>query len=147
MRWLFLLLMPVAQKIRKVYWFLLRPKTHGVLCLLEWQGKVLLVQHTYIKNFWAVPGGGVKSGEAVEDACRRELREEVGIEVGELHYLGQLFSTREFKKDMVDCFWTEVGSGNYTVDMREIFRAEWFEKNSLPKPLSAMTLQILRMRG
>jgi ADP-ribose pyrophosphatase YjhB (NUDIX family) len=35
-----------------------------------------------------VPGGFVDAGERVEDGLRREIREELGIEVGDLHYLG-----------------------------------------------------------
>jgi 8-oxo-dGTP pyrophosphatase MutT (NUDIX family) len=35
-------------------------------------------------GFWFVPGGGVKEGEAIEDAARRELYEEVGASLGDL---------------------------------------------------------------
>lgn len=124
---------------------MLRPKTHGVLCLVKWKGQVLLVQHTYIKDYWSVPGGGVKREETAEEAGRRELREEVGIEVRDLHYLGQLFSTREFKRDTVDCFWAEVEGGAIVIDGREILKAEWFDKNKLPQKLSVMTKQIVEM--
>ena len=56
-----------------------RGMTLGVRGLVtDEAGRVLLIQHTYVKG-WHLPGGGVDRGEAAEAAVIRELVEEVGI--------------------------------------------------------------------
>lgn len=43
-------------------------------------GDILMVQPTY-KDFWDLPGGYIETGEQPSDACRREVREELGLDI------------------------------------------------------------------
>jgi 8-oxo-dGTP diphosphatase len=70
-----------------------RPKTPELATdcvLVDARGRVLLIRRGRppFKGKHALPGGFVDVGETVEDACRREVVEEVGIKVGRLELIG-----------------------------------------------------------
>ncbi|HUB92603.1 MAG TPA: NUDIX domain-containing protein [Candidatus Saccharimonadales bacterium] len=45
------------------------------------KGQILFVSSYKWKGMWSIPGGHVELGERIVDALRREIKEEVGIEV------------------------------------------------------------------
>lgn len=55
------------------------PRVAAGVLFFDGQGRVLLVHPTY-KDTWDIPGGYVERGESPAAACRRELKEELGID-------------------------------------------------------------------
>ena len=65
-----------------------RPVDVAVGVLIDAQGRFLLTSRPAGKVFagyWEFPGGKLEAGESVEHALRRELHEELGIEIGAVH--------------------------------------------------------------
>jgi len=60
--------------------------------------KVILVRQTYMPG-WFMPGGGLKRGETLEQAARREAFEETGAELGEISLMGAYTNFKDWKTD------------------------------------------------
>jgi ADP-ribose pyrophosphatase YjhB (NUDIX family) len=66
------------------------PKTPylTVDCIIRYQGGIILIERRYPPKGWALPGGFVEIGETVEQAVRREMKEETNLELANLKLFG-----------------------------------------------------------
>jgi len=76
----------------------LNPAAAVAACVVDEQGRmVVLVRGAEPgKGKWDLPGGFVDPGETAEEALRREVREEIGLEVAALRYLGSWPNVYEY---------------------------------------------------
>jgi 8-oxo-dGTP pyrophosphatase MutT (NUDIX family) len=126
------------------YWFLIRPQTSGVKCVLTNGDRVLLVRHSYGPRAWDLPGGSVRSGEDPEHTARREMQEELGLDVERWHSIGQLEVDIDHRHDRIHCFQAELPSPEVTIDEAELTAARWFDPGQLPG-VGVHTRQILAL--
>jgi ADP-ribose pyrophosphatase YjhB (NUDIX family) len=96
-------------------------------------GRVLLLKHRFRPGAgWGMPGGFMEQGEQPGEALRRELREEVGLEVENL----ELFTTRAFKTaKQVEIVFCCRALGDPDRLSFEIQKAAWFLPDELPLEL------------
>lgn len=140
----------LAYFLIRLYWRLAKPITIGVRVLMIQDGAVLLVKHTYDTG-WHMPGGGLKRGETLEEAVRREAREETGAVLEQLHLLGIYSSFYQAKSDHVAVFVSEAFTLNKRTDRAEIEQVQHFPLDAMPPQTSEGTNRRLaeyhQMRG
>lgn len=57
---------------------------HVAAAIIVRDGKVLAARRSDGAEGWELPGGKIEPSETAEDACRREVREELALELGVL---------------------------------------------------------------
>ena len=144
---LFRPLYKIGNPLRVLFWFIVRPNTRGVKCLIEHEGEILLVRLSYAHKTWALPGGGVKRGEQFIDAARRETLEETGIDIKEWRKVGEYSQVIEYKNDMVECFYATTDNPGFVIDGMEIAEARWCDPRNLPEAVRPHVERIIQMAG
>ncbi len=106
----------------------------AVNALIFEEGRVLLAHRRDI-DWWNLPGGGMEAGETVDEALRREVREETGLEV-EIERLVGVYSKPQ-KQEVVLTFRCSItgGAPHETEEIRECryFAPHELPTNTLPK--------------
>lgn len=115
----------------RLRWRLFHPVTIGARVVLVREGQVLLVRHSY-RAGWFLPGGGVDKGETLEEAARREAREEAGAILEEARLLGVYADFSEAKEDYIAVFGSEQFAWEPPAPNGEIAEARWFACGGLP---------------
>ena len=93
--------------------------------------RILLAHNTHFpEGVYSHIAGFVEAGESLEQTVRREIREEVGLEVENIRYFGS--QPWPLPHSLMLAFTAECPSGDPVPDGVEIQDARWFEKDQLP---------------
>jgi NAD+ diphosphatase len=108
------------------------PHLHPAVIVLVRDGdRVLLAR----KSIWA-PGryalvaGFVDNGESLEGCVAREVKEEVGVDVKNVQYVGS--QNWPFPSQIMIGFVAEYAGGEITIDREELEDARWFPRTEMP---------------
>ena len=114
----------------------------AVIMLVEREsdGRALLARNAmFPAGMFSCLAGFVEPGETLEQAVRREIMEEVGVEVGELDYRGS--QPWPFPHQLMIGFGARYVAGDIVVDGTEIAEADWFLPSEIPMtPPSGMSI-------
>ena len=112
------------------------PRTDPVVIMLAIAGDECLLgrSHRFQSGMWSCLAGFVEPGETIEEAVRREIREEAGIVCGEVAY----FAAQPWPFPMslmIGCY-AQARSRAIVVDRTELDDARWFEREEVAAMLA-----------
>jgi 8-oxo-dGTP diphosphatase len=108
------------------------PTTDAIIS--DGSGRVVLIRRKNPPPGWALPGGFIDEGEEAGEACRREAREETGLEV---ELLQQLFTYSNPRRDprqhtMATVYACRVPAGAEPKAGDDAAAAGWFHEREVP---------------
>ena len=102
-----------------------------VAAIIHRDGAYFATQRGYgeFEGMWEFPGGKIEPGESQETALKREIQEELGVDI----YIKELLCTTEYDYPTfhltMHCYLCSVASGE--IELREHKSAQWLTAETL----------------
>ncbi len=108
------------------------PASHPCAIVLVRRGPEVLLIHKpeWTDGRYSIPSGFVDPGESLEECAVREVREETGIEIQNLRYVGS--QNWPFPSSLMSGFVADYAGGEIRIAADEIDDARWFPVDRLP---------------
>lgn len=103
-----------------------------IVLISRGEDELLLAQGRNFKSdFYGLIAGFVETGETLEDAVKREVKEETGLSVKNIRYFDS--QPWPYPCGLMVGFYAEYESGDIKMQREELKHVAWFHRSSLPK--------------
>jgi NAD+ diphosphatase len=109
------------------------PRLSPAVIVLVSRGRDMLLarNRSFPLPIYSALAGFVDPGESLEEAVRREVREEVGVEIDNIHYFGS--QPWPYPHSLMIGFTARYAGGEIVIDESELVDAAWFSAARLPE--------------
>jgi ADP-ribose pyrophosphatase YjhB (NUDIX family) len=111
-----------------------KPEFKTARCVLRWQDRYLLAVHggrfrsrNKSQHKWGLPGGHVERNEVVEEAMRREIREELYIDLEDIVLIDDFY----YKGHQHRIYGADINEPIARFDRSELLKISWFPISSI----------------
>ena len=104
------------------------------VCFLRNDGKILLgmKKRGFGAGRWNGFGGKLQEGETIEEAAKRETREESGMEIQEMEKFGIIDFAFQSKEDILEVHFFEIKKYSGEAQETEEMKPQWFAYSEIP---------------
>jgi NAD+ diphosphatase len=103
----------------------------AIIVAVERENEILLGRGPHFPpGIYSVIAGFVEPGESVEDAVRREVREETGVELSDVRYFAS--QPWPYPNSLMLGFQARWRAGELRIDPSELEDAAWFHRDAMP---------------
>ncbi len=125
-------------------------QTGSAVILINEEKKILMILNKATLN-WGFPGGSMELGESLEDCARRELKEEIGVDAGQMQLMdvfsGQhmhyFYPNGDEVYNVAAVYTCTDYSGEITPDGIECDVAEYIDPFDLPENVTGFVMAII----
>lgn len=111
----------------------------AIICLITYKNKCLLVrQSSWPDKRYALVAGFVEPAESLEDAVKREVKEETGLELKKITYFGS--QPWPFPSSIMLAFTAEAENDKIEIDNNELSDAKWMSRKEIMAELNSNKL-------
>ncbi len=112
---------------------IVKPVKTTVGCIIEDKGKILITKRNIgpFKGYWCVPGGHIDFGESPIEAVKREIKEEVGLDIKPrfFDYFNEYFP--EYDWHAVVIMFIAKSKGDVRIQKTEVKEYKWISKDDI----------------
>jgi 8-oxo-dGTP diphosphatase len=125
-----------------------RPKIGIGVYIMDGKGNLLMTLRSsaHESGTWCPPGGHLEMGESFLDCCKKEVKEEVGLDIEDVEMLGVQNNIFSADKHYVNIDFLAKGvSGEPIIgEPDKTSKVGWYPINDLPQPLMLPVLNLFK---
>lgn len=125
-----------------------RPKIGLGVYIMDGNGNLLMTLRTsaHEPGTWCPPGGHLEMGESFLDCCKKEVKEEVGLDLKDVEMLGVVNNIFSPDKHYINIDFVAKGVSGQPIigEPEKIAKVGWYNLNNLPQPLMLPTANLFK---
>lgn len=117
--------------------YYINPRPCNSAILQNKKGEMLLAKRKYPpkKDYWDLPGGFINLAETAEESARREIKEELGINVKILKYIGSFYDFypyKDFNYATISFVFSSLLEDEKIQPKDDVSEVRWFQQDEIP---------------